>query len=218
MVKRINYDIVFMDHMMPEMDGIEATAAIRAWEKESKKNGVPIIALTANAMSGMKEMFIEKGFNDFLAKPIDIGKMDDMLGRWIPKEKRESGKGERKPPEDEKKFIVLVDDNPANLRMGKNILSEKYRVATAPSAEKLFGLLESNRPMLILMDVDMPVMNGYEALDVLKSKEETKDIPVIFLAENSMDREKGLGMGAADFISKSFDSPAALMTSVEEHL
>jgi len=85
LVKQNNYDIVFMDHMMPEMDGIEATAAIRAWDKQ-----IPIIALTANALSGMREMFIEKGFNDFLAKPIDVSKLDEMLGKWIPKEKRYS--------------------------------------------------------------------------------------------------------------------------------
>jgi signal transduction histidine kinase/ABC-type amino acid transport substrate-binding protein/DNA-binding NarL/FixJ family response regulator/HPt (histidine-containing phosphotransfer) domain-containing protein len=95
LVKQNEYDIVFMDHMMPEMDGVEAAAAIRAWEAEATNNGkragrsaVPIIALTANAVSGMKEMFIEKGFDDFLAKPIDISKLDEMLDRWIPKEKR----------------------------------------------------------------------------------------------------------------------------------
>jgi CheY-like chemotaxis protein len=90
------YDIVFMDHMMPEMDGIETTAAIRAWEKDLRENGVmrkqlPIIALTANAVVGMREMFIENGFNDFLSKPIDVSKLDEILDRWIPKEKRESG-------------------------------------------------------------------------------------------------------------------------------
>jgi CheY-like chemotaxis protein len=94
MVKRKSYDLVFMDHMMPEMDGIEATAIIRAWEAELEAQGVvrfavPIIALTANAVMGMREMFIEKGFSDFLAKPIDISKMDEILNRWIPKEKRE---------------------------------------------------------------------------------------------------------------------------------
>jgi signal transduction histidine kinase/CheY-like chemotaxis protein/HPt (histidine-containing phosphotransfer) domain-containing protein len=89
LVKRNDYDIVFMDHMMPEMDGIEATAAIRAWEKETNlRKQMPIIALTANAVSGMREMFIAKGFNDFLAKPIDISKFDEMLDKWIPKEKR----------------------------------------------------------------------------------------------------------------------------------
>jgi CheY-like chemotaxis protein len=82
-----------MDHMMPEMDGIETTAAIRAWEKEQgRESKIPIIALTANAVVGMREMFIEKGFNDFLAKPIDVSKLDETLARWIPKEKREMSK------------------------------------------------------------------------------------------------------------------------------
>jgi HPt (histidine-containing phosphotransfer) domain-containing protein len=81
------------------MDGIETTAAIRKWEKEQQENGVtcnetPIIALTANAVMGMREMFIENGFNDFLSKPIDISKLDEMLDKWIPKEKREKGSGE----------------------------------------------------------------------------------------------------------------------------
>jgi len=92
-LQKLDYDLVFMDHMMPDVDGIEATAVIRLWEASLKEQGithnaVPIIALTANAVSGMREMFIEKGFNDFLAKPIDISKLDEMLDRWIPKEKR----------------------------------------------------------------------------------------------------------------------------------
>jgi signal transduction histidine kinase/CheY-like chemotaxis protein len=88
LVKCNEYDIIFMDHMMPEMDGIEATDAIRALEG-GRFRTVPIIALTANAVVGMREMFIKNGFNDFLSKPIDISKLDEMLGRWIPKEKRE---------------------------------------------------------------------------------------------------------------------------------
>ena len=94
LVKQLDYDVVFMDHMMPEMDGIEATAIIRDWEKERGGDDhakIPIIALTANAVSGMKEMFIEKGFSDFLAKPIDISRLNEMLERWIPAEKRERG-------------------------------------------------------------------------------------------------------------------------------
>jgi len=98
LVQEREYDIVFMDHMMPDMDGIEATAIIRAWEKEEQEkkerdNGnlrkqIPIIALTANAVVGMREMFIENGFNDFLAKPIDVSKLDEIMDRWIAKEKR----------------------------------------------------------------------------------------------------------------------------------
>jgi signal transduction histidine kinase/CheY-like chemotaxis protein len=89
--KKNSYDLVFMDHMMPGMDGIEATAAIRAWEQEQNPefpNKTPIIALTANAMSGMKEMFLERGFNDYLAKPIEMHKLHQILKSWIPREKQ----------------------------------------------------------------------------------------------------------------------------------
>jgi signal transduction histidine kinase/CheY-like chemotaxis protein/HPt (histidine-containing phosphotransfer) domain-containing protein len=96
-LEKRDYDIVLMDHLMPDMDGIETTAAIRAWEKEQMADDVtrkqlPIIALTANAVVGMREIFIENGFNDFLAKPIDVSKLDEMLSRWIPKEKRTNNK------------------------------------------------------------------------------------------------------------------------------
>ncbi|MDR0455252.1 MAG: response regulator [Treponema sp.] len=99
-LEKRDYDMVLMDHMMSEMDGIEATAAIRAWEKEQQKKDsarqqIPIIALTANAVVGMREMFLENGFDDFLAKPIDVSKLDEILGRWIPKEKREKGNDNR---------------------------------------------------------------------------------------------------------------------------
>jgi len=84
-VEANNYDLVFMDHMMPEMDGIEATRRIR----EMGKTDLPIIALTANAVSGTKEMFLSNGFNDFLSKPIDVIKMNIILTDWLPKEKQE---------------------------------------------------------------------------------------------------------------------------------
>jgi putative two-component system response regulator len=121
--------------------------------------------------------------------------------------------------ENEKKLIILVDDNPANLRIGKNVLSEKYTVVTSPSAEKMFGLLGKNKPVMILLDIDMPEMNGYEAISILKSKPETKDIPVIFLtAKNESDNElEGLSLGAIDYITKPFN-PALLLKRIEVHL
>ncbi|MDR2433660.1 MAG: response regulator, partial [Treponema sp.] len=86
-VKAGRYDLIFMDHMMPGMDGIEAMTQIRALEGEYFKQ-VPIVALTANALSGMEEMFLAKGFNDYLAKPIDISKLNRLMEKWIPREKR----------------------------------------------------------------------------------------------------------------------------------
>lgn len=83
-VQENKYDLIFMDHMMPEMDGIETTFAIRKM-KNAASAKIPIVALTANVVSGAREMFEAEGMNDFLAKPIDLKKMDEVLVRWIPK-------------------------------------------------------------------------------------------------------------------------------------
>jgi signal transduction histidine kinase/HPt (histidine-containing phosphotransfer) domain-containing protein len=86
------YDLVFMDHMMPDMDGIETTKKIRDWEagRQDKKPGdkpLPIIALSANAVSGVKEFFLANGLNDFLSKPIEAQSLNDILAQWLPPEK-----------------------------------------------------------------------------------------------------------------------------------
>jgi len=121
--------------------------------------------------------------------------------------------------EGDEKLIILVDDNLANLKIGNNILEEKYTVATASSAAKMFKLLENNTPVLILLDIDMPEMNGYEAIKILKSKPETKNIPVIFLTaktESNNDLE-GLSLGAIDYITKPLN-PSLILKRIELHL
>jgi PAS domain S-box-containing protein len=84
-IKNNEYDIVFMDHMMPGMDGIEATQEIRKLGGEYDK--LPVIALTANAVSGMKEMFLANRFNGFLSKPISPHELNEILNEWMPPEK-----------------------------------------------------------------------------------------------------------------------------------
>ncbi|MDR1979845.1 MAG: response regulator [Synergistaceae bacterium] len=81
-----NFDMIFIDHMMPGMDGIETAKAIRGLGKRFEK--IPLIVLTANAIVGMKEMFLENGFDDFLSKPIEIPKLNAIMERWVPVEKR----------------------------------------------------------------------------------------------------------------------------------
>jgi len=88
MVRENDYDIIFMDHMMPEMDGIDVTKAIRAMPEEKYKE-LPIVALTANVVGDVRDMFIENGMNDFLAKPLDINEVERVLKEWLPKEKKE---------------------------------------------------------------------------------------------------------------------------------
>ncbi|MDR2605128.1 MAG: response regulator [Desulfovibrio sp.] len=89
LVMENRYDIVFMDHMMPGMDGMEAAAVIRqAGEENENCRDTVIIALTANAVSGQREVFLAGGMNDFLPKPVRMNKLADMLKKWLPLEKQ----------------------------------------------------------------------------------------------------------------------------------
>ncbi|MGN1205809.1 MAG: PocR ligand-binding domain-containing protein [Eubacterium sp.] len=97
-----HYDVVFMDHMMPELDGIETTHIIRRFHEEY--NDVPIIALTANVMEEMRSMFLCEGMNDFLAKPIEFPVLVSKLRQWLPEDKIQT------PSEEEKKAFASSEE------------------------------------------------------------------------------------------------------------
>ncbi len=82
--KAESFDIVLMDISMPLMDGMQATALIRAFELETGKDRTPIIALTAHAMAGDRERFIEAGMDDYLSKPLDKQSLANVLEKWVP--------------------------------------------------------------------------------------------------------------------------------------
>ena len=119
----------------------------------------------------------------------------------------------------DRKKVILVDDNPINLKLARNTLMGKYDVFTVPSAEKLFQLLEKTMPDIVLLDVMMPGISGYDAIKVLKSNPRTADIPVIFLtSKNDTSSElEGFIQGAVDYVSKPF-SPQLLLKRVDVHV
>jgi len=118
-----------------------------------------------------------------------------------------------------KSCIFLVDDNVLYLNTGKNVLEEKYTVVTIPSGDKLLLTLTKIKPDLILLDVEMPGMDGYAIIKEIKKRPDTQDIPVIFLTgKNDPENELlGLSLGAVDYISKPF-SPPLLLKRIELHL
>jgi putative two-component system response regulator len=115
--------------------------------------------------------------------------------------------------------IILVDDNMANLAAGRNLLKVYYEVYPAPSAAKLFEILENVIPELILLDIEMPEMNGYEAIKKLKSDDRFSDIPVVFLTSKTDEGSEleGFNLGAVDYIFKPFSGPL-LLKRIETHL
>lgn len=338
-VQNTPYDLVMMDHMMPGMNGIEAMGHIRALAGEKYK-ALPIIALTANATSNARQMFIKAGFDNFLAKPIETQKLDGILRKylkqlnaaraaghpaaglppniqavevdfakglehlsslsaytrilrtylestrekmaalpqWLETDKerfvieihglksasaaigaeslsqlaedmeREGHAGEfggieaalplflkrgeaafseieaflakAKPQNaavetavaDGRKHIVVVDDNPVNLDLAENVLCRDFRLTKLESGSQLLRFLAGSIPDMILLDIQMPGMDGYQTLNAIRLREAWQGIPVIFLTgqDDIQSEREGFRLGAKDFIKKPFDNVVML--------
>jgi len=117
------------------------------------------------------------------------------------------------------KTIFVVDDNDTNLSAAKDALKEHYRVMTLPSAAKMFALIEKIMPDLILLDIEMPAMDGFAALHQLKGNAEQADIPVIFLTgvTDPSVEVRGFELGVVDFVTKPFSAPV-LLNRIRTHL
>ena len=111
-----------------------------------------------------------------------------------------------------RKKLIIVDDNASYLSVVRVLLKPFYEIYPALSAAKLFEILTKFIPDLILLDVSMPHMNGFEAMSVLKESPRYKDIPVIFLTarDDEASAVKGLDLGAADYVTKPFTGPLLL--------
>jgi putative two-component system response regulator len=118
-----------------------------------------------------------------------------------------------------KEKIILIDDNMANLTIAQNMIKDHYEVYALPSAIKLFKVMEHVIPDLILLDIEMPDINGYDVIRILKADNRYSDIPVIFVTARSVETDelKGLELGAVDYVTKPF-SAAILLKRIETHL
>lgn len=118
-----------------------------------------------------------------------------------------------------KATILAVDDTATNIEVVKGILSQDYLIQAALSGKMALKIIEKRQPDLILLDVMMPEMDGYQVCQQLKSQDSTKDIPIIFLTAKVQedDETKGLALGAVDYITKPI-SPAILKERVKNHL
>lgn len=116
--------------------------------------------------------------------------------------------------------ILVVDDNAVNLKLLQRTLQKaKYEVLTAYDGQEAIDVAIANQPDLIMLDVMMPGMNGFEACEILRSREETKMTPIIFITakNDSVDKVRGLALGANDYITKPFDT-VEVIARVQTHL
>ncbi|CBL43742.1 Response regulator receiver:metal-dependent phosphohydrolase, HD subdomain [gamma proteobacterium HdN1] len=119
----------------------------------------------------------------------------------------------------QKRTLLLVDDEPVNLQVLRYALENDYNLIFAKSGQKALELANDAHPDLILLDIMMPEMSGYEVCKALKDNSNTRSIPVIFVTslDNEMNEEKGLELGAVDYITKPV-SPAIVRARVRTHL
>ena len=328
-----NYDLIFIDHMMPDMDGIMMLGEMHRRELARQ---VPVVVLTANAVAGAWERYMEAGFDEYLSKPVRRGQLLGVIRHYLPDylivQKTESKEAPAKKDDflsrisfldttmamgylgDSEQFyqemlasylhnnrrvelqqyfeerdwenyrngvhalkstslaigavalsglakelelaakkgdtvfieenhgemmqeyelllarievaiaedtyadettetadkreiqILVVDDDPLNLRIAQNMLSKQYQVSAANSGTDALKFLENHHPDLILLDLHMPGMDGFAVQDALKKNPKWREIPVIFLtADEDCETEiQGFQAGAMDFIKKPF--------------
>jgi CheY-like chemotaxis protein len=110
LIENQEFDLIFMDCQMPEMDGFEATTAIRKFEANEKIARVPIVAFTANAMQGDKENCLNAGMDDYITKPVNIKSLEDVLCKWLPDKVAGSESQLLKDEQDKKQLNDISDD------------------------------------------------------------------------------------------------------------
>ncbi len=169
MINSAYYDLVFMDHMMPELDGVDTTKLIRA-QGDAYSLGIPIVALTANAVSGAREMFMAAGFNSFISKPIQIALLEKVLVEFLPKQ-----------------MVKYVKRNSSRSESAADIFSEGLTAAAEAAAESDEEILIPN--VDVKAGLSLCGGNAEAYLAVLKTFMETADDSILKIETYSQNRD-----------------------------
>ncbi|MFH2140853.1 MAG: response regulator [Bacteroidota bacterium] len=206
------YDIVLMDIQMPVLDGFSLTKILRK-DKLNKNCNVPIIALTASVIKGEREKVILAGMNDFIPKPFNENDLIIRISNLLPYliDKNDDQIIDNSLHKLKDKNILLVEDDKINRVLAQKILSsKKIKVEMAESGKEAIALLQAKQFDVILMDIQMPGMNGYETTKYIRNNFEgvKKNIPIIAITGASMDIEiqKCMDAGMNDCISKPYNA------------
>lgn len=228
MLKGQHVDIVLSDWNMPVMSGLELLQAMRA---DDKLGAIPFIMITAEAERSQVKEAIASGVTDLLLKPYTPNRLAAQI------EKAFLHRGRRRPvsaesvkpvqattsaamgavatpaPAEEKApelpLILIVDDAPDNLMLLSHIFKDSYRVRLAQNGAKALTMCQSDTPPdLVLLDVMMPHMDGFEVIQRMREHPTSENIPVIFITALTSEegRAKGLELGAVDYVTKPVDA------------
>jgi PAS domain S-box-containing protein len=222
LVKVKKFDCVLLDYILGDSTGTGILKKIREVQPE-----IPIVIVTAHDNLALAKSLDKAGASGFISK-------SDLSPATLAKTLQEVVRSERPERQEERvdekstlaigdlkgMKVLVVDDTPANIGIVKNILSEtKLNISFAPNGEVALDLATKNPPDLILLDIMMPGIDGFETCRQLKANIETQDIPIIFISarNDTEDFVKGFSLGAVDYISKPFREEEVL-ARVHTHL
>ncbi len=212
-----NIDVVICDLNMPELTGMDVLKFVRGHDSFRH---IYFMFITAGAEHESVTHAINEGVDEFLVKPFTPSKFREkvasMLQRLPRKRKSlsvqdnmlmpvgEIGSNKGKAKSDKQPVVVIVDDIPANIDIIVEILKPSYQIKVATNGQKALNLINTSLPDLVLLDIMMPGMDGYEVCQSLKASPDTVHIPIIFLSTRNevVDITHGLELGAVDYITK----------------
>ena len=237
MLKAHKVDAVLADWNMPVMSGLELLKAVRA---DPKLASMPFLMITAEAERQRIEEVISAGVSNLLVKPYSVGSLKARIEKMLADPGRSAvpaASAPRPKPTPLKAStsdspgaapdnglpsirILVVDDTPASLMRTAHLFRDEYQVQTATNGEAALALCRADAPDLVLMDVMMPGMDGFEVVRRLREEPATTQIPVIFITGMAADDEalqKGMELGAVDFVTKDTD-PKVLRARVRNFM
>ncbi len=214
-------DAVILDLMMPEVDGFAVLKAIRGTERTSQ---LPVLILTAKHVTKEELSFLKSNHIHQLIQKGDINKaglLAAVAGMLVsPRQEPEARTPlRRRPVRPGKPLILVVEDNPDNLRTAKALLDQRYQIIEAADGRAGLEQARVHQPDLILMDISLPGEDGAQTLRAIRNEEILRPIPVIALSARAMkgDREKILDHGFDGYVSKPIDE-GLLMKTLQEAL
>lgn len=203
-------DLILMDIQLPGMDGL---AAIRRLKSDDRLRHIPVVALTSYAMAGDARKATEAGCNGYLTKPIDtrsfLGKIDGFLNPNPAVNSVEAVSAKSNPPATKRvrrqPLVLLVDDEPKNVKLlAAKLAGQPYTTKSAFNGADALEMVSKHEPDLVLLDVMMPGIDGYEVTRRLKQDEKTRAIPIIMITalDGPEDKARGMEVGAEEFLTK----------------
>jgi signal transduction histidine kinase/CheY-like chemotaxis protein/GAF domain-containing protein len=188
-VRDWRYDLILMDVEMPVMDGFTATKEIRDLEREERRSPAPIVALTAHATRGFRERCLDSGMDDYATKPITRQRLLEIVTEWL----------------DTRPVILIADDAPENHVLVRHFLgAEAFRFVSAHDGNEVLRVLRTQRVSAVLLDMDMPLLNGYEAVSQIRQNPRWNELPVIAMTgyAGGEEQQKCIAAGCSAYVGK----------------